>query len=64
MVYIPGVEVVVSLIDGLRHLFHAGRVVLLIDGDQLLRELIELLDLMLVLVELGVERLQAREAMK
>lgn len=56
---IPGVEVVVSLIDGLGHLFHAGRVVLLINGDQLLRELIELLDLMLVLVELGVERLQA-----
>ena len=58
--YLPGVEIVVSLIDGLRHLFHASGVVLLIHGDQLLRELIELLDLMLVLVKLRVERLQTQ----
>lgn len=61
---IPGVEVVVSLIDSLRHLFHASRVVLLINGYQLLRQLIELFDLMLVLVKLRVERLQARTASK
>lgn len=58
---VPGVEVVVSLIDGLRHLFHAGRVVLLINGDQLLRELIEQFDLPLVLVQLRMERLEERE---
>lgn len=58
--YLPGVEVAVSLIDGLRHLFHASGVVLLIHGDQFLRELIKLLDLMLVLMELRVERLQTQ----
>lgn len=55
---VPGVQIVVSLINGLGHLFHASRIVLLINGYQLLRELIEQLDLMLVLVQVRVERLK------
>lgn len=57
---VPGVQIVVSLIDRLRHLFHASGVVLLVHGYQLLRELIEHLDLVLVLVQIRVERLQER----
>jgi len=60
-VHSPRVEVVVSLIDILRHLLDARGVVLLINRYELLRELIKQLDLELVLVQVDVERLKQKE---
>jgi len=60
-VHSPRVEVVVSLIDILRHLLHARGIVLLINRYELLRELIKELDLELVLVQVDVERLKQKE---
>lgn len=57
----PRIQIVVSLIDRLRHFFHACGVVLLIDRYQLLSELIKKLDMMFVLMQLGVERLRGKE---
>lgn len=54
----PRVEIVVALVDGLGELLDARRVVLLVDRDQLLRQRVEELDLVLVLVQLRVERLR------
>lgn len=56
--HLPRVQVVVSLVDRLRHFLHACSVVLLINRYQLLSELIKKFDVVLVLVQLGVERLR------
>ena len=57
---LPRIEIVVTLVDRLGELLDASRVVLLVDCDQLLRERVEQLDLVLVLVELSVERLRTQ----
>lgn len=47
---LPGVEVVVPLVDLLRRLLDTAGVVILVDRYQFLRQLVEQLHLLLVLV--------------
>lgn len=56
----PRVEIVVTLIDVLRHFLDARGVVLLINRYELLRELIKEFNLELVLVQIDVERLEQK----
>jgi len=59
--HLPRVKIVVSLIDRLRHFLHTCSIVLLINSYQLLSELIKQFNVMLILMQLGVERLREKE---
>lgn len=59
--YSPRVQIVVSLVDRFRHFLHACSIVLLINSYQLLSELIKKFNVMLILMQLGVERLREKE---
>lgn len=55
---LPGVELIVSVVDVLGGALDARGVVVAVHGDQPLRQLPEQLDLVLILVHLRVERLR------
>jgi len=52
------------LIDDLRHLFDPGGIIIGIDGNQLLRQLVEDIKVLLILVQFRVEGLLRESEMK